>query len=167
MCNHQAGSTVSLQCGWHDGVIKWKHFPRYWSVVRGSHWSQRPVTRCFDVFCHLRLNKRSNKQSRRRWFEMPSRSLWRRCNGDVIWIILCAEWVTMFNHAHDPYPSLAGFNFVMLSHQILKFCRIILSAWLVFISHTRVFSWYGLKFKCNSVEKLSLEYTVHMATVRP
>ena len=23
--------------GWHDGVIKWKHFPRYWPFVRGIH----------------------------------------------------------------------------------------------------------------------------------
>ena len=23
--------------GWHDDVIKWKHFPRYWSFVRGIH----------------------------------------------------------------------------------------------------------------------------------
>ena len=23
----------------HDGVIKWKHFPRYWPFVRGIHWS--------------------------------------------------------------------------------------------------------------------------------
>ena len=22
----------------HDDVIKWKHFPRYWSFVRGIHW---------------------------------------------------------------------------------------------------------------------------------
>ena len=23
---------------WHDDVIKWKHFPRYWPFVRGIHW---------------------------------------------------------------------------------------------------------------------------------
>ena len=45
--------------------------------------SQRPVTRSFEVFFHLRLNKRINKQSRHWWFEPPSRSLWRHCN--VIW----------------------------------------------------------------------------------
>ena len=27
---------------WHDDVIKWKHFPRYWPFVRGIHRS--PVT---------------------------------------------------------------------------------------------------------------------------
>ena len=42
--------------------------------------SQRPVTRSFDVFFDLRLNKRLSRQSRRWWFETPSRSLWRHCN---------------------------------------------------------------------------------------
>ena len=42
--------------------------------------SQRPVTRSFDVFFDLCLIKRLNKQSRRRWFETPARSLWRHCN---------------------------------------------------------------------------------------
>ena len=39
-----------------------------------------PVTRSFDVFFDLRLNQRLSKQSRRRWFETPSRSLWHHCN---------------------------------------------------------------------------------------
>ena len=34
----------------HDGVIKWKHFPRYWPFVREIHRGQRPVTRSIDVF---------------------------------------------------------------------------------------------------------------------
>ena len=40
----------------------------------------KPVTRSFDVFFDLRLNKRLNKQLSRRWFETPSRSLWRHSN---------------------------------------------------------------------------------------
>ena len=46
----------------------------------GGFPSQMPVTRCFDVFFDLRLNKRLNKQSRRRRFETPLHSLWRHCN---------------------------------------------------------------------------------------
>ena len=67
----------------HDDVIKWKHFPRNWplwihrSPVTGEFTSQRPVTRSFDVFFDLHLNKRLGIQSRRRWFETLSRSLWR------------------------------------------------------------------------------------------
>ena len=43
--------------------------------------TQRPVTRSFDVFSHLCLNKRLSKQSWGWWFETPSRSLWRHCNA--------------------------------------------------------------------------------------
>ena len=50
------------------------------SPVTGEFPSHRPVTRSFDVFFDLRLNKRLSKQSRRRWFETPSRSLWHHCN---------------------------------------------------------------------------------------
>ena len=45
---------------------------------------QRPVTRSFDVFFDLRLNKRSNKQPQGWWFETPSWSLWRQCNAIFI-----------------------------------------------------------------------------------
>ena len=47
--------------------------------VTGEFPSQMPVTRSYDVFFDLRLNKRLSKQSRRWWFEKPSRSLWRHC----------------------------------------------------------------------------------------
>ena len=76
-------------CVWiytHDNVIKWRYFPRYWPFVRGNSPapgefpSQRPVTRSFDVFFDLRLNKRLSKQSWGWWFETPSRSLWRHRN---------------------------------------------------------------------------------------
>ena len=53
------------------------------SPVTGEFPSQRPVTQSFDVFFDLRLNKRLSKQSRRQWFEAPSRSLWRNCNSIV------------------------------------------------------------------------------------
>ena len=35
----QAEATINQVRGKHDGVIKWKHFPRYWPFVRGIHWS--------------------------------------------------------------------------------------------------------------------------------
>ena len=53
------------------------------STVTGEFPSQRPVTRSFYIFFDLRLDKRMSKQSRRRWFETPSRSLWHLCNGDL------------------------------------------------------------------------------------
>ena len=46
--------------------------------------SQSSVTRSFDVFFDLGLNKWLRKQSRRRWFEMSLCSLWRHCNANYI-----------------------------------------------------------------------------------
>ena len=82
----------SHQMNLHDDVIKWKPFPRYWPFVPGIH--QSPVNSphkgqwrgalmffwCFSF--DLRLNKRLSKQSCGWWFEIPSRSLWRHCNGN-------------------------------------------------------------------------------------
>ena len=35
---------------YHDDVIKWKHFPSYWSFVNSAEFpAQRPVTRNFDI----------------------------------------------------------------------------------------------------------------------
>ena len=48
------------------------------SCVNHSLWRHQMET--FDVSFHLRLNKRLSKQSRLRWFETSSRSLWRHCN---------------------------------------------------------------------------------------
>ena len=46
----------------------------------------RPVTRSSDVFFHLHLNKRLNKQSWGWWFETLSHSFWRLCN--VTFVVL-------------------------------------------------------------------------------
>ena len=51
------------------------------SPVTGEFPSQRSVTRSFDVFFDLCLNKRLSKQSWGWWLETPSRPLWRHCNG--------------------------------------------------------------------------------------
>ena len=72
---------------WHDDVIKWKHFRRYYPFVRGIHRSpgnsphkgQWRGALMFSWICNLK--KRLSKQSIRRWFEAPSRSVWHRCNG--------------------------------------------------------------------------------------
>ena len=51
------------------------------SPVPGEFPAQRPVTRSFDVFFDLRLNKRLSKQSWGWWFETLSHPLWRHCNA--------------------------------------------------------------------------------------
>ena len=75
---------LETQC--HDDVIKWKHFPRYWSLVLGIHrwpinsphkglWRRAMM---FSLICAL--NKRLSKQSWGWWFETSSRPLWCQCN---------------------------------------------------------------------------------------
>ena len=59
------------------------------SPVPGEFPAQRPVTRSFDVFFDLRLNKRLSKQSWDWWFETLSRPLWR--HRDVVYCIESAE----------------------------------------------------------------------------
>ena len=48
------------------------------SPAIGEFPAQRPMTRSFDVFIDLRLNKR-----RGWWFETPWHPLWRHCDGQV------------------------------------------------------------------------------------
>ena len=65
------------------------------SPVTGEFPTQKPVTRSFDAFFHLRLNKQLSKQSWGWWFETLSRPVWRHCNASVK-----AQWpllLTWFN----------------------------------------------------------------------
>ena len=50
------------------------------SLVTGEFPAQRPVTRSFDVFFYLRLNKPLSKQWSGWWFETLSHPLWRHDN---------------------------------------------------------------------------------------
>ena len=89
-----------FNCSAHHGqsLIEWSSWWRHQmekiSVllalceVNGEFISQRPVTRSFDVFFDLLLNRRLNKQPIRRWFETPSRSLWRHCNWIMYFVVL-------------------------------------------------------------------------------
>ena len=65
----------------HDDVIKWNIFRVTGPLCGeftgpGEFPTQRPVTRSFDVFFDLRLNKRLSTQSWGWWFETLSRPLW-------------------------------------------------------------------------------------------
>ena len=84
-------SYIYISC-FHDDVIKWKHVPRHWLLCgeftgdcwefTGHRWILLTQTSDAELwfFFYLRLNRQLSKQSRRRWFETPSRSLWLHCN---------------------------------------------------------------------------------------
>ena len=60
--------------------------------------SQRPVTRSFDFFSNLRLNKRLSKQSWGLWTETPSGSLWRHCNDRTgSWCVVSHYWTITYD----------------------------------------------------------------------
>ena len=67
------------------------------SSVTGEFLAQRPVTRSFDVFFDLRLNKQLSKESWGWRFETPSRSLWRHRmntdNHDVRFMHPYIQWI--------------------------------------------------------------------------
>ena len=45
---------LSSRYTWHDDVIKWKHFPRYWPFVRGIHrWIPRTKDGDAELWCFL------------------------------------------------------------------------------------------------------------------
>ena len=69
----------------HEDVIKWTLSALLAiragnSPVPSEIPAQKPVTRSFDVFFNLRLNKRLSEQSWGWWFETPSRPFWRHRN---------------------------------------------------------------------------------------
>ena len=64
-----------------DVLLTRYHHRAWW---RHQMETQRPVTRSFDVFFDMRLNKRLSKQSCGWWFETQSRPLWRHSNG-ILW----------------------------------------------------------------------------------
>ena len=52
------------------------------SLITGKFPTQRPVTRSFDVFSDLCLNKQLSQQWIYLWSDMTSPSLWRHCNAE-------------------------------------------------------------------------------------
>ena len=92
--NHVTGASPDLVGCWSSpsltGISWWRHQMEAFSAllaicagnspVPGEFPAQRPVTRSFDVFFDLRLNKRLCKQSWGWWFETLLCPLWRHNN---------------------------------------------------------------------------------------
>ena len=75
----------------------------------GEFPAQRPVTRSFDVFFDLRLNKRLSKQSWGWWFETPSCSLWRHRNAEFT---ICNNGPVFSTRNIQPPCTFLGWEFV-------------------------------------------------------
>ena len=91
------------------------------SLVTSKFPSQWPVTRSFDVFLDLRLNKRLSKQLWGWWFEMPSHSLWHHCKEVDINGMICLKAYYIYHKAPTPpLPSLSALPglWVCRPHQV-------------------------------------------------
>ena len=71
----------------------------------GEFPAQRPVTRSLDVFFDLRLYKRLSKQSWGWWFQTPSFSLLRHCNGQYHYVNMSTAWVAYSPHIISIMPK--------------------------------------------------------------
>ena len=102
---------VCKPCSYHDDIIKMVTFSALLAVRAGNSPvtsefpTQRPVTRSFDVFFDLCLNKRLSKQLWCWWFETPSCPLWCHCNA----LILCI-----------PMPHFC----IHLNHHCFRWCPV-------------------------------------------
>ena len=124
--------------GWGELGSWWRHQMETFSAslaicagspVTGEFPAQRPVTRSFDVFFDLRLNKRLSKQSWGWWFETPSHPLWPHSN---VWTIL--EWVCqIFRPSVLGMPSASKSRFAVTTYDITHTLVLIdnaMSCWL-------------------------------------
>ena len=77
------------------------------SPVTGEFPTPSSVTRSFDVFFDLRLNKRLSKQWWGWWFETPSRPTWRHRNEFVMLFFFCGyhRWVKNIIHWCETKPD--------------------------------------------------------------
>ena len=85
------------------------------SPVTNEFPAQKPVTRSFDVFFDMCLNKRLSKQSWGWWFETPSRPLWRHSDDGqnyITWIISNTEIVSMSWRHRGNVAGVALYHFV-------------------------------------------------------
>ena len=97
--------TIGLPLGEYTGESRSQMPPRHhycFYMVKSWH-SDRwfPLTKASDAeiwrFFDLCINRRLSKQLGRRWFETPSRSLWRLCNAALIrsWRVTCTTCCDM------------------------------------------------------------------------
>ena len=103
-----------------------------WGEFTGHRWIPltKPVTRSFDVYFDLCLNKRLPKQSRCLWFETPSRSSRRHSNEtnqtSVIWKIVTCGGSSQERPCHADvwvgclrlhFVSLQSFSYISARHR--------------------------------------------------
>ena len=90
LCNERCSPSVNIllrcQCYiYHDDVIKWKHFARYWPFLwkfTSHRWIPRTKANDANLWCFLwsAFERQLSKKWRGSLLETLPRSLWRHCN---------------------------------------------------------------------------------------
>ena len=100
---------------------KW-NFTGITRVIPGEFPAQKPVTRSFDIFLDLHLNKRLSKQWWGWWFETQSCSLWRHRNEVGTW--------QNYPRCNDKTPlTLTCYRFIRNSKQVCNYSDDQLHIW--------------------------------------
>ena len=89
----------------------------------GEFTSQRQVTRSFDVFLDLRLNKPLSKQLWGLWFETLSRPLWRHSDAELLLVNEAPEGI-----ANDKLTQMA-IRYLNIMSKILSYQMRFKSTW--------------------------------------
>ena len=135
------------------------------SLVTGEFHAQRAVTRSFDVFFDLRLNKLLNKQLWGWWSETPSHSLWHHCNGLSNYIHRFS-WNAITHPCLD-YPSSVGNKVIddfLVNNAILQLLRI-LACHGVLVNIFNSLWLFHIFVRCVILQQLSLVTTSRLTTV--
>ena len=106
------------------------------SPVTGEFPTQGPVTRSFDVFFHLRLNKRLSIQSWGWWFETLLRPLWRHSNAQTRCVAIHAVNSTgnrlseiFMSHKHSVFTVIFAQWNVRRADYIAHYSDVTCAAW--------------------------------------
>ena len=103
----------------HDGVIRGKHFPRYWPLVRGI--PRPPVDsprkgqwRGALMFSFIRAWPNG-------WLETPPRSWWRHCSvySKISCVKLCRPFCSGFDVFKESKQNIDGLAFIVKMCEIL------------------------------------------------
>ena len=131
------------------------------SPVPGEFHAQRPVTRSFDVFFDLRLNKRLSKQSWGWWFETLPRPLCRHSNV-IAFFLSCFSYESLGLYSFS-IIRLIQIQKAKLRHSILV--KILRDA--IYLKHTAL--WTRTIYQVFNLRKvmlyLSLVYTQRIHSV--
>ena len=98
------------------------------------------MTRSFDVFSALHLNRRLSKQSWCWWIEAPWPSLWRHCNVFSVWIPI--------RHQILPFPDHMNYTTLHYAALFLRYATTInCVTWRCILLHCVYLNWRKATFR--------------------